>query len=207
MQNEAPDAFAVRLGGGTGGGTGLANGKMDERHIGGRAKGRRVNFINAEYKKRGWQKTGEGAVPYLTDRGPKTEPGGGALMEIGRLRNEAWTIKLTNRVNRWLNGIKEPQINQLEWTSAWWLSALADEVFRRRCGDATTLPSPLTGGQESRFSFDSRKTLAFLLRRGRLTRRGGRMFCSEDIKEKRAAVKWSISVLKHFTLPARGNLR
>lgn len=30
-----------------------ANRKMDELHVGGRAKGRRVNFISADDKKRG----------------------------------------------------------------------------------------------------------------------------------------------------------
>lgn len=52
-----------------------ANRKMDERHIGGRAKGRKVNFISGEDKKRGVIGAGWGwgrlAVLYMNDRGQR----------------------------------------------------------------------------------------------------------------------------------------
>lgn len=53
MQNDASDAFAVWLRRRDGRRYGPTNRKMDERHGGGRAKGRGVNFKGAEDKKRG----------------------------------------------------------------------------------------------------------------------------------------------------------
>lgn len=44
---------------------------MDERQVGRRAEGRRVNLMSAEDKKR-WV---GGVVPYMTDRRPRNEPG------------------------------------------------------------------------------------------------------------------------------------